>query len=259
MNAIVKLAGPAHQRQSIRMSLPPLPGRGEGSGPDATLGGLRLILLRLVPAGTARRQRPALLHDPGVDIGAVGKRADRERAVVAVARGGLAPQLLSADVAPQHLGGRAPARPGLAPGIRAGLVELRRIDAFQPDAGTRDLDAVAVDDVGAAAQRLPAAGLSNACRPGSPAIRSAGEDRRAAGYRCREAGARPACSYWSVPPSVLSLLRGAVESSGRVLARIRVSFLRRTSLACGAGAGGRRSMPAMRCFIEYRLMAPPAG
>ena len=69
-----------------RVELAPLRRLHEGAGPYAALGVFRLVLFGLIGSGKAIGDRPALAHQPGIGVGAVGELADRECAPILVER-----------------------------------------------------------------------------------------------------------------------------------------------------------------------------
>ena len=138
---------------SFRVSSSPLPGRQKCSRPNATLGGLRLVLLRAVILDAAGRHRPTMPYDPGIHVGAVRDRTDRKDPIISVAPLGGAGHYPIADIAAQLLRRRLSAGPCLPFGIDACLTPFWSVDALQANARTGYFDAVAVNHSRPADQR----------------------------------------------------------------------------------------------------------
>src|SRR5579883_2041256 len=120
----------------------------ERAAPDAALGGLRLCFLGRVGAGEIIDDGPAVAHQPGVHVGAIRKQAGRDNASIAVDHARTAGQRLIARVRLELAGGGAAAGPALPVLVRAGLVPLRRVDAFETDRDAANADRIPIDDPG---------------------------------------------------------------------------------------------------------------
>src|SRR5215217_2519874 len=125
----------------------PVPRRDERALPHPGLGLARGLLIALVIARDPRqRQRPAVRHQPFLDVLAVGLAA-RHGAAAAVGHGsGLTGPALSAETLDQFVTRGGAAGPALAFGVEAELIGGRRVDAAQADAAVADLEMIAIAD-----------------------------------------------------------------------------------------------------------------
>src|SRR5262249_42793846 len=114
---VLRVPPPPPTPLAIGFLPPPFRRIDEGAGPDAALVRFRLCLLGHVDPAESRCDGPTLPHQPGVDVAAVGQRADRDCAPVAVTRAWPAGQLASANMVAQLVTGGEAAAPGPPMGI----------------------------------------------------------------------------------------------------------------------------------------------
>src|SRR5262245_36775543 len=130
------------QNGGLLVAHAPIPRRNEGALPHPGLGFARHLLAGLIIPGQAREgQRPAVRHQPFLDVFAIGLAACHGSAAT-IDRTGLA----GPDLAPEALGdliarGNATG-PALALGVETKLVRGGSIDAAEPDARIAYLDLV---------------------------------------------------------------------------------------------------------------------
>ena len=146
--------------QSFGVAPSPVPRPVEAPRPKAALTGAGFVLLGLVAADVAGGDGPALPYHPGIDLGSIRQRADREDALVAVGTGRLARQFAVPDVGAQA---RAP------PFSRRATTALRGPGRFDPTRARR-------------------------CLAGECARRKSRWSRRQPPRRCRHAARAMACS-----------------------------------------------------------------
>ena len=125
----------------------PVPWRDERALPHPGLGLARRFLIRLVVARDPRqRQRPAVRHQPFLNVLAVGLAARHGAAAAVGYRPGMTGPALAAEAFDQFVARRGAAGPALAVGVEAELIDGRRIDAAQTDAVVADLEVIAFAD-----------------------------------------------------------------------------------------------------------------
>ena len=125
----------------------PVPRRDERALPHPGLGLARGLLVALVIVRDPReRQRPAVRHQPFLDVLAVGLAA-RHYAAAAIRNGpGMTGPALSTEAFCQFVARGGAAGPALALGVEAELIGGRRVDAAQTDAVVADLEMIAFTD-----------------------------------------------------------------------------------------------------------------
>ena len=100
----------------------------------------RFAVVGLGQAGIVAVCAAGLLDDdPGVEVGSVGQKAHRQRALKAIGALRLAFQLMAANVCANFARGLPAARPRLTGRIGAALLELWRINPLQADARAGEL------------------------------------------------------------------------------------------------------------------------
>src|SRR4029077_11517496 len=138
----------------------PVPWRDERALPHPGLGFARGFLIRLIVTRELfEGQRPAVRHQPFLDVLAVGLTA-RHGAAAAVDGPGLTGPALATEVLDQFVPCGDAAGPAFAAGVEAELIHRRRVDAAEPDTVAADLELIALADFGDAGDvgRLRAGG-----------------------------------------------------------------------------------------------------